>query len=216
MIPAHRPSGRLLAAIVFAAAAASALAPRPAAAQQDAGAGKFIQDLGDKAIAQLAGKGIPEQEEENRFRQLLVQYFDLNAIGKFTVGRAYWASATPAQQQQFLGLYETQVTKAYAKRFENYSGQQFKVTGGEKEGSSDTLVNSEIVSPEGGQPVTVQWRVRMEDGGLKVVDVVIAGISMSVSDKQQFSAVIERGGGTIQPLIDALSKQDVTPASARN
>jgi phospholipid transport system substrate-binding protein len=188
------------------------VAPISTAAAQTADAGKFVQDLGNMAIAQLAGKQIPEEEERARFRSLLIQYFDLNAIGKFTVGRAYWGSATPQQQQEFLSLYETQVTNAYARRFQDYSGEQFSVTGQQKESDNDTIVISEITRPTG-NPVPVQWRVRSANGALKIADVVIAGISMAVTDRQQFAAVIERGGGTIQALIDALKTQSLKPAS---
>ena len=188
------------------------VAPVRATAAQTVDAGKFVQDLGDKAIAQLAGRAIPEEEERARFRNLLTQYFDLNAIGKFTVGRAYWSSATPQQQQEFLSLYETQVTNAYARRFQDYSGEQFSVTGQQRESESDTIVISEITRPTG-SPVPVQWRVRSTSAGMKIADVVIAGISMAVTDRQQFAAVIERGGGTIQALIDALKTQNLTPAS---
>ncbi len=204
--------------LLAAAAAGPAIifAPAPASAQaQVSGAGKFVQDLGDRAIAQLAGKQIPEEEERARFRKMLQEAFDLNAIGKFTVGRAYWGSATPQQQQEFLSLYETQVTNAYAKRFQDYSGEQFKVTGEQKEDDSDTVVNSEISRPNGGPPIPVQWRVRSEGGSMKVADVIIAGISMAVTDRQQFSAVIQRGGGTLQALIDALKTQNIVPASTK-
>jgi phospholipid transport system substrate-binding protein len=177
---------------------------------------QFVQQLGDKAIAQLAGKQIPEEEERQRFRDLLNQYFDIDAIGKFTVGRAYWGSASPEQQKEFLALYETQVTNAYAKRFQNYSGQQFKVISAKKEdGDNDTIVNSEVTQPSGGAPISVEWRVRPENGGFKIADVVIAGISMAVTDRQQFDAVIQRGGGTIQALIDALKTQNMVPASTQ-
>ena len=59
-----------------------------------------------------------------------------------------------------------------------------------------------------------------EKAGLKIVDVVIQGISMAVTDRNQFSSVIERGGGNIQALIDALNSQNLDvaepPASAAN
>jgi phospholipid transport system substrate-binding protein len=208
--------GSIFALAATVAAPAVLIITVPVAAQaQVQDPGKFVQDLGNKAIAQLAGKEIPEAEERARFRALLTQYFDVNAIGKFTVGRAYWGSATSAQQQEFLSLYETQVTNAYAKRFQDYSGEQFRVIGQEKESDVDTLVNSEITRPSG-PPVSVQWRVRAENGTLKIADVIIAGISMAVTDRQQFAAVIERGGGTIQALIDALKTQNLAPASTKS
>ena len=195
--------------------------PGAALAQSPGDPAQFVQDLGNRAMAQLAGKQIPEQEERARFRQLLNESFDVPTIGRFTVGRAYWNSATPQQQQEFIGLYEGQVVNAYAKRFQDYSGEQFKVQGEQKEGDGgDTIVNSQILRPNGGPPVSVQWRVRQEQGGPKIVDVVIQGISMAVTDRNQFAAVIERGGNGLPSLIDALKSQNIEvaqpPASAGN
>jgi phospholipid transport system substrate-binding protein len=208
----------LFGSLAFAVALAvpAILAPVPAAAQEKAAdAGQFVQQLGDKAIAQLAGQQVPEQEERARFKKLLTEYFDVNAIGKFTVGRAYWGTATPEQQKEFLSLYETQVTNAYAKRFQDYSGEQFRVTNQQKDSDADTLVSSIITRPAGA-PVNVQWRIRAGNGSFKVADVVIEGISMAVTDRQQFAAVIQRGGGTLQALIDAMKSQNMVPASAKD
>ena len=63
-----------LASLAFATALAAPaiLAPVPAAAQEKAtDPGQFVQQLGDKAIAQLAGQQVPEQEERARFKNLL-------------------------------------------------------------------------------------------------------------------------------------------------
>jgi ABC-type transporter MlaC component len=100
-------------------AAGLALAPFPASmAAQPQDPAQFVQELGDKAIAQLAHTNLSAEEEQLRFRRLLDQYFDLVAIGRFTVGRAYWTAASADQQQEFLSLYEAQLTNTYAKRFQ--------------------------------------------------------------------------------------------------
>lgn len=211
----HSLFGSLFAFTAAFAVPAVLISAIPVAAQaQTTPAGQFVQDLGNKAIAQLTGKGVPEAEEQARFRNLLNQYFDVTAIGRFTAGRGAWASATPAQQKEFLTLYEVQVSNAYAKRFQDYSGETFKVTKEQKDSDSDTVVTSEISRPSGA-PITVQWRVRAENGGFKIADVVIEGISMAVTDEQQFQAVIQRGGGNLQALIDALKSQNMAPASTK-
>jgi phospholipid transport system substrate-binding protein len=211
----HSLFGSLFAFTAAFAVPAVLVAAVPVTAQaQTTPAGQFVQDLGNKAIAQLTGKGVPEAEEQARFRNLLNEYFDVTAIGRFTAGRGAWASATPEQQKEFLTLYEVQVSNAYAKRFQDYSGETFKVTKEQKDGDSDTVVTSEISRPSGA-PIPVQWRVRSENGGFKIADVLIEGISMAVTDQQQFQAVIQRGGGTLQTLIDALKSQNMAPASTK-
>ena len=74
---------------------------------------------------------------------------------------------------------------------------------------------SEITRPNGAPPVAVQWRVRAEGGAFKIADVIIEGISMAVTDQQQFSAVIQRGGGDLQALINALRSQNMIAPRAQ-
>jgi phospholipid transport system substrate-binding protein len=203
---------RSLIGVAFAAAALLAGPPPARADAPTTAAAQFVQSLGNRAMAQLVGKQVPEDEERARFRQLLEEAFDVPTIGKFTAG-PYWRSATEQQKQEFLKLFENQVVAAYAKRFQEYSGEQFKVNGAQAADGGDVIVDSQIVRPAGGPPVHVQWRVRPEPSGLKIVDVTVEGISMSVTQRQEYASVIERGGGTFDALIEALRNQSAPVAS---
>lgn len=193
------------------AAALSAVLPSAAFAQAGDPA-QFVQSLGDRALQQMTGQQLSDTELQSRFRTLLTESFDIPRIGAFTAG-PQWRAATPEQQKEFLALFENQVVNAYAKRFKQYSGQQFKVTGQRKDGE-DSLVQSQIIQPNGGPSVAVEWRVRPQGGALKIVDVTIAGISMSVTQRNEYAAVIQRNGGQFQGLIDALKKQDLPVAGS--
>jgi phospholipid transport system substrate-binding protein len=87
------------------------------------------------------------------------------------------------------------------------------VTGQQSDGEGEPVVNSEVHRASGGAPVAVQWHVHSASGGFRVMDVVIAGISMAVTDRQEFAAVIQRGGGSLQALIDALKVENVSAAA---
>jgi phospholipid transport system substrate-binding protein len=91
----------------------------------------------------------------------------------------------------------------YAVRFNEFTGQQFKVTGSRPEGDASTLVTSQLGS-DGNQPVKIDWRVAKVAGGFKITDIVVEGISMMVTQRQEFSAVIQRGGGDIEALLKPL------------
>ena len=208
--PASKVGGWLLAGVIALGPIVTLLPVSMAAQPQDPA--QFVQELGNEAIAQLVDRRLSGEEEQARFRRLLEQYFDLAAIGRFTVGRGYWAAASADQQQEFLSLYETQLTDMYARRFQQYSGEQFTVTGQRNDGEGDPVVDSEVHRPGRRAPVAVQWRVHPANGGFRVVDVMIAGISMAATDRQEFAAVIQRRGGSLQALIDALKAENGGPA----
>jgi phospholipid transport system substrate-binding protein len=198
--------------LLMGAAMLPQIARAQAAAPAGADAGAFVQGLGDKAIAQLSGSKVSLDQLQARFREILEGSFDVPRIGAFTAG-PYWRTASDDQKKEFLGLFESQIVNAYAKRFQAYSGQKFKVAGSRKEGENDNIVDSQILQPNGGPAVNVQWRVRQEPAGLKVVDVTIEGISMSVTQRQEYAAVIERGGGNFQALLTALKTQSAPVAA---
>jgi phospholipid transport system substrate-binding protein len=98
--------------------------------------------------------------------------------------------------------------QTYSRRFAEYSGQYFKVTGTlpPQEGSNDTIVSS-LILQQNGPPVSVDWRVRDKGGSMKIVDVVVENISMSVTQRSDFSAVIQQGGGKVEALLASLRQR---------
>ena len=66
-------------------------------------------------------------------------------------------------------------------------------------------MNSSII-PNGGSKIKVDWRVREKNGQMKVIDVVIEGVSMALTQRSDFSSVIQRGGGKIDVLLEHLRK----------
>lgn len=192
-----RPLSRIL--LVVAALMALPAVP-PAVAQTPK---LLVEQLGDKAIRQLTGS-VTRPEREARFQNLLSAGFDIKAIGRFTLGR-YWNQASPAQQQEYLRLFEKFIVQAYAARFAEYSGEQFRVVGERPDGEV-TLVQSEVFKP-GAQPAKVDWRVNSSTGQPKIVDVIVEGVSMAVTQRSEFAAVIQRSGGNVDGLITALRQK---------
>jgi len=176
----------------------------------DKGAAAFIEKLGNEAINAFSDKGTPRAQATSRFRDLLYQGFDVPYIGRWVLGR-YWNQATPEQQQEYLQLFERMIVNTYADRFVEYSGETFRITGSRPEGESDTMVTTQIVRPSGGPPVAVDWRVRKRDNGYKIIDVVVEGVSMGVTQRQEFASVIQSNGGRIEGLLQALRQRTARP-----
>jgi phospholipid transport system substrate-binding protein len=166
----------------------------------------FVNDLGKRAVDVLTSTGSPS-DREAQFSKLFDEGFDVPGISRFVLG-PYWRTATPQQQQEFEKLFEAYEVHSYTVRFNEYSGQQLKVLGSRAEGADAALVQSEIAKPGGGQaPVKVEWRVLKIGDGAKVEDVTIEGVSMAVTERQQFASVIQRNGGQLEALLKVLRER---------
>lgn len=175
------------------------------AAQSDAGV--FVKNLGDHAIRVLTVKEISETEREDRFRGLLRAGFDVRRIGRFVLGR-YARGVRKGSIDEYHGLFEDLIVATYAARFAKYSGQQFvikRVAKPRKRG--DSIVMSEIKPNDGGPSIRVDWQVHTEKELYKIVDVRVEGVSMSVTQREEFTTVIRNNGGKVDALINILRKK---------
>ncbi len=175
-------------------------APAQAATLED-----FVKNMGDKAFTSLSEPGLTPEERTKRFRDLVNQAFDLPRIARFTLGR-YWRTATDEEQQEFVKLFEEFVIQAYASRFQDMSGKKLNVLNAREISAAQALVLSEIQIP--GKPsVKINWRVHSKEDEHKIVDVMVEGISMSVTQRDEFAAVIRQTGGKVGGLIEALRRK---------
>ncbi len=186
-----------------------------APAAQQAPAAKFIQTLGDRAIKIIADKQMTADQRNAEFSKILNDSFDLRTIGRFVIGRS-WNGATPDQQAEYMDLFKALVIKNYGDRMTLYTGEGFQVIGSRPESDMDTTVLSEITHPDGSVPTTIDWRVRDKDGKMGVIDVVVEGVSLSVTQRQEYSAVIQRNDGKIDGLLQMMRDElkSGTPAKS--
>jgi len=169
------------------------------------GAKNFIASMGDRGINFLGNQSMSAEAKKAEFKSLLNESFDMSTIGRFALG-TYWKSATPAQQQEYQRLFNNMIVKVYSKRFSDYKGQKFEVKSARKENEKDSVVTSFIV-PSDGPQVQVDWRVRNKGGSYKVVDIIVEGVSMSMTQRADFASVIQRGGGDVNALLTHLRQQ---------
>lgn len=166
------------------------------------GAKGFIDSMGQQALNFLADAKLGQTGKEQAFRKLLESSFDMNTIGRFALGQ-YWRQMTPAQQKEYLSLFRDHVVRVYSARFNDYKGQTFNTTGVRADNDTDSIVSSEIQQPQG-EPVQVEWRVRYKGDRYQIVDVIVEGVSMTMTQRSDFSAVIQRGGGNVSVILDQL------------
>jgi phospholipid transport system substrate-binding protein len=200
---------RVIRTFIFAVALAFVAAPAGADDANPA-ASAFMQSLGSKAIGELTNPDVPQPERQARFRTLLDQHFDVPGIAKFTLGR-YWRTATDEQRTEFSKLFEDFIVQSYSTRFSEYHGESFQVAGSTTDDSGITVVHSKIDMPSS-EDIRVDWHLRKTDSSFVIVDIVVEGVSMAVTQRSEFASVIQSRGG-VAGLLEALRAKNAQSAS---
>jgi phospholipid transport system substrate-binding protein len=179
-------------------------APGLAHAAVPAGAGNFLTELTDRAVAQLTEPGLAEAERKRRFRRLLNEAFDLPVIGRFVLGR-YWRRADAAQRSDFLDAFEDMMLYRFLPLFSEFSSERFDVGPARPYKNNPDFVSVESkLRQENGEPIHVNWRVRKHGDGYKIVDIVAEGISIAVTLRSEYVSVLKRNGGDVDALTQVL------------
>jgi len=187
------------------------LVAAPVLAQDSRDATKFVGDFAQKGIVEVLAANIANAEKQARFRELFKQYFDVPSIGRFVLGR-YSRNVAPVDQQSFDSLFEDIIVYTWSRRFSEYNGQSLKVNSATNDGEDGAIVKS-IVTDKHGEPISVDWRLRKRPEGYKGVDVIVAGVSMALAYRQEYTTVIAQRGGfmglltQLQRQVDELRKQ---------
>ncbi len=180
---------------------------RPSAALAET-ASEFVTILADSAIEGLADQSLSSDARVRRVYNILVEGFDLPLISRFVLG-PQWGRATAEQRAEYGVLFEQFLVNTYVSRLGQYGGESFQIKGEQVVGKNkDTIVSSEIIQ-KNGSVIKVDWRVRGSAGAYKVVDIIFEGISLVITQRDEFAAVIRREGVGIEGLLALLRNRTI-------
>ena len=180
------------------------LSPVPAAHAQPASDTEFVRALSVKLAAVVNGPG-STAEKKTQVLPLLSQDVDVDAIGRFCLGR-FWRTATPEQQQRYLTLFHQVLVNSITGHLGDYKGVAIAVGNATAQDEGRTSVPTVISRP--GQPNTnVQWIISNSTGSPKVIDVMAEGVSLRINERDDYTSYLARHGNNVDALITALTRQ---------
>jgi phospholipid transport system substrate-binding protein len=179
-----------------------------ARAADDQEARTFIEGLAQKAITTVAAQNISDADRKAQFQRLFISAFDIPEIGEFVLSR-HWKTATPAQQKDFLVVFEDMQVLTWSQRFKHYDGVKLETEGAKMESEGVWLVDSQIVRPQG-PPTPVQWRIRRAaDGSMRIIDIIAEGVSMALTYRDEYAAALQSNSGNIDALLTSMRAKNV-------
>jgi phospholipid transport system substrate-binding protein len=178
----------------------------PALAQADIGrASNFIQTTGQELVAAVNDQTRDVAARRQRVAAILRRAVDVEGVGRFILGR-WWRQASPQEQQEYMKLFEETLIRNLSARFGEYQGVRFSLGRTQQRTEEDVLVNTVIERPNTA-PFSLDWRVAEIGGQPKIVDVIAEGTSLRLTQRSEYSSVIQRNNGSVAALLQAMRGQ---------
>ncbi|HVE21168.1 MAG TPA: ABC transporter substrate-binding protein [Acidocella sp.] len=171
----------------------------------------FIRQSGQQLQGIINGSATQAQKAD-QLRQLVNQIVAVDQVGDYVLGR-YLNVMTPQQHGQFQNLFHQLLSYNITYQIKAYQGVSFIVNSAAQQGN-DMVVNTTVTSP-GKQPADVGWAVDEIDGSPKIVDVIVAGTSLRITTRNDYSSVIVGHGGQVSALLNAMQGQITRIANAQ-
>jgi phospholipid transport system substrate-binding protein len=179
-----------------------------------AAAEEVVQRLVDQ-VWHLVGQGSVDDLEHDDLLSVLDEGTDLTLLGRLVLGR-YWRQANPRQRSEYLQLFRHYMLQTFVQRLRQYVGsdlsyaaERFQIIASRPVGERDVLVQSRVAPPSA-QPLRVDWRLRERPGEPVIIDLIVEGISLLVTQRSEFAAVLERSG--VDGLLTELRARVTQPA----
>ena len=156
-----------------------------------------VRDLAAQIWQSLGRTDLGEQDRINAIATMLADATDVELLSRLVLAR-YWQRLDDGQKARYQALFRDVVMRSFASRLNQYAKdakgpleERFTIISSAPAGKRDVLVRSRV-RPQSGGTLAVDWRLRDGDDGPVIIDVIIEGVSLLVSQRSEFAAVIER------------------------
>lgn len=165
-----------------------------AAHAADAGAQAVIERFYAELLGEMRqAKRLTFDQRYAILAPAIEQAFDLGLMTRIAVGPG-WAQLSAEQQQRIAGAFARYTISNYANRFDDYGGERFEVSPSATTNVNGIIVNSRLIK-KNGEAVTLNYLMRQEGAGWKVIDVYLSGtVSELATRRSEFVAVLQRSG----------------------
>ena len=179
--------------VATAAFAVFALHTLPAPAARAATARDFIQETADQVLVVLKTGELDSPAKIAKIENIASERFDFETISRLVLARN-WQKLSPAQKQEFTGLFKKHLSVTYGRNVDSYADQAVEISGDREEARGDWTVQTKIIGGTPRDEILVDYRVRKIDGNWKVIDVVVERVSLVSNFRSQLQELISSRG----------------------
>ena len=163
----------------------------------------FVQSTVNRASEALSNK-FSKEEKIKKLKEIASETVDIDGIGRYTLG-SYKNKITDSQMVEYKILFRQYFLKSFASRLAEYSNPEIQVVSKKKLSEKYTLVSSILVATEQRPEVKIDWRISTKNpNNPLIMNLVIEGLSLARTQKEEFSSIIQSKDGDINALFSTL------------
>jgi phospholipid transport system substrate-binding protein len=163
----------------------------------------FVQSTVNRA-SKLLSEDISKDEKINQLQIIAKETVDIKGIGNYTLGSARKV-LNKEEKKEYADLFEKYFLKSFSSRLAEYTNPEIDVNGKEMINDNYTIVNSTLKATSERPEIRIDWRIYTKDPeNLLIRDLIIEGLSMARTQKEEFASVLNSNDGNIQELFNTL------------
>jgi phospholipid transport system substrate-binding protein len=161
----------------------------------------FVLKLTDEAKIIFNDKSLNKDSRLKKLNDLSAKYLDLDALASYTLGD-YREKATNSERENFNKLFREYFIKNMSSKLNDFADQDLKIIDSKKINENNIIVSTKVFSKKDSQEIAVEWRIYIKDSKLLVRDLVVEGLSLARTQKEEFASIIASKGfaGVISAL----------------
>ena len=164
----------------------------------------FVQSTVNRAAKTLGGN-LSKEERIEKLKDIAKETVDIRGIGLYSLG-VYRKALTEEQKKKYEKVFEQYFLKSFSSRLAEYSNPEIEVNSKKKINENYTMVNSTLVATNARPKVEINWRVYTKDPeNLLIRDLIIEGLSLVRTQKEEFASIINSNDGNIDDLLKNLA-----------
>ena len=165
----------------------------------------FVQSTVNRASEALNNKYSKEEKIE-KLKQIAIETVDINGIGYYTLG-SHRKNISENEIREYETLFKQYFLKSFSSRLAEYSNPEIEVMSKEKLSETYTMVSSKLVATDQRPEVKIDWRIYTKNPENPLIrDLIIEGLSLARTQKEEFSSIIQSNNGDINALFSSLKE----------
>ena len=166
---------------------------------------QFIQEIVDEAKKVLIDTNSKEFKEK-KLSEMAMKTVDIKGVAYYSLGN-YRKTLSDEQMNEYLSLFEDYFLKSFTSRLTDYSEPKIEVLSTEVLNPKYTIVKSLLLATDKKPAVNIEWRVYTKNPDKPLIrDLIIEGLSLARTQKEEFASVIETNNGDINQLFITLKE----------